>query len=275
MTCFLQPFLSGQLSSSYPGYNTHLNIPFGLLRRNLLSRALHNLQNCSNSSQSMCIELPALDGVRMRNLVHRGAQRPVSKSTSVKLDRVVQCESVLEHEAFLLLEVSPFVQAFAEQPVRIRYRQGYEWRSHIPDFAMLIGGRITFIELKFYNDVDSEVSDRTRFMESMFKKFGVGYCLVTEKELRKGFHVQNAICVLRRARHSISEVQHLASLEKLRSVDQLPLSAFGWSLPGSKDAIGVAKLIMSGHAAIDDTILVSDRACVWLAEGVQPKGGAI
>lgn len=275
MTYFHQPILNGHTSTSCQSYIAQSNIPFGLPRENLLTRALLNLQLCSNSSKGVCIELPAIGKIRMRNLVHRGAQRPVSKATSVKLDRVVHCESALELEAFLLLEVSPSVQAFAEQPVCIRYMQGNEWRSHIPDFAMLMGGRVTFIEVKFSKDVDEQVSDRTRLMEGLLHNFGVGYRLVTEKEIRSGVYVENAMRVLRRARHAISEVQHLATLQTLRSVNRVPLAAFGWSVADSKAAIGVAKLIMSGHAEIDENILLSDRSCVWLAKGGQSEGGAV
>jgi len=210
----------------------------------------------------------------MRNLVHRGAQRPVFKTTSVKLRRVVQCESALEHEAALILDVSPVVQAFAEQPVRIHYRTEDSWRSHIPDFVVLVADRLTFVEIKFEKDADAEVGDRTRLLEAQLGVLGAGYCLLTERHLRQGDHVQSALRVLRRARHAISEAQLLATLEKLRTVDRLPLAAFGWSIANSQEAVGIARLIMSGHAAIDSQGLLSDRSCVWLAPAAASSGDA-
>lgn len=275
MSSFLQHLSYGPDSMSCANHNGQSNLPFGLPRKNILTRALLNIQQFASTSLDVRIDLPTNGEVRMRNLVHRGAQRPVSKATSIKLDRVVHCESVLEHEAFLLLEVSPSVHAFSEQPVRIRYMQENEWRSHIPDFVMIMGDRITFVEVKFSKDVDELVNARTRLMKKILNRFGVDYRLVTEDELRKGVYVQNAMRILRRARHAINDVQLLASLERLRSVDRLPLAAFGWSVAESTPAIGIAKLIMSGHAAIDENILLSDWSYVWVTKGSQNAGGVV
>lgn len=249
-------------------------IALGLPRQQILAQALAQAQRGANATEGLRMDLPPPGEIRMRNLVHRGAPRPVFKTTSVKLHRVVQCESALEHEAALLLDVSPTVRSFAEQPVRIRYLADGEWRSHIPDFAVLFANQITFVEIKFEKDVDAEVRDRTRLMEERLDASGAGYCLVTERHLRQGNHVQNALRVLRRARHAISEGQLLATLEKLRSTERLPLAAFGWSVADSQDAVGIAQLIMSGHAAIDSQGSLSDRSCVWLSDSGHSMGGA-
>ena len=248
--------------------------PLGLARQHLMVHALLQAQRGAESTEDLRLDLPPPGEVRIRNLVHRGAPRPVFKTTSVKLGRVVQCESALEREAGLLLDVSPAVQAFAEQPARIHYRTQDGWRSHIPDFAMLIADGLMFVEIKFEKDVDAEVRERTGSLEGKLGALGVGYRLLTERHLREGDYVQNALRVLRRARHAISEVQLLATLEKLRAVDRLPLAAFGWSVAESQEAVGIAKLIMSGHAAIDPNGLLSDRTCVWLARDTACAGGA-
>jgi len=240
----------------------------------MLARALLQAQRGVESTQALRLDLPPPGEVRIRNLVHRGAPRPVFKTTSVKIRRVVQCESALEHEAALLLDVSPAVQAFAEQPVRIHYAIESGWHSHIPDFAVLAADRLTFVEIKFEKDVDAKVRERTRHLEGQLEALGADYCLLTERHVRQGDYVQNALRVLRRARHAISEVQLLATLEKLRAVDRVPLAAFGWSIADSQEAIGIAQLIISGHAAIDPHGLLSDRTCVWLARDTACAGGA-
>lgn len=247
--------------------------PLGLARQRLLANAILQLQQGAPSTQALRLDLPPPGEVRIRNLVHRGAPRPVFKTTSVKLGRVVQCESALEHEVALLLDVSPAVQAFAEQPVRIHYQVEGEWRSHIPDFVLLVSDRLTFVEIKFEKDVDVEVSERTRLLEGKLGGLGASYGLLTEHHLRQGNHIQNALRVLRRARHAISEVQLLATLEKLRSVGRIPLAAFGWSVADSLEAVGIAQLIMSGHASIDTEGPVSDRTWVWIASDAACAGG--
>lgn len=262
---------------SPPSRSTSLqaaDVALGLPRQRLLAQALAQAQRGSTSTEDLRLDLPPLGEVRIRNLVHRGAPRPVFKTTSVKLGRVVQCESALEHEAALLLDVSPTVLAFGEQPARIQYRTEDGWRSHIPDFAVLFTDRIMFVEIKFAKDVDAEVRERTSLLEEQLGALDAGYCLLTEHHLRQGDHVQNALRVLRRARHVISEVQLLATLEKLRTVERIPLAAFGWSVADSHDAVGIAQLIMSGHAAIDLQGPLSDRTCVWLAPDAASAGGA-
>jgi hypothetical protein len=257
----------------HPTSPSPADAPLGLARQRLLADALLQAQRGAESTHDLRLDLPPPGDVRIRNLVHRGAPRPVFKTTSVKLGRVVQCESALEHEAALLLDVSPVVNAFAEQPVRIHYLFENGWRSHIPDFAVLVADQLTFVEIKFEKDVATEVRDRTRSLEWQLGALGVGYRLLTERDLREGYYVQNALRVLRRARHAISKVQLLATLEKLRAVDRVPLAAFGWSVADSQEAVGIAQLIMSGHAAIDPHAPLSDRTCVWLARDTVCAGG--
>lgn len=257
-----------------PISSTPADAPLGIGRQRLLARALLQAQRGAESTEALRLDLPPPGEERIRNIVHRGAPRPVFKTTSVKLGRVVQCESALEHEAALLLDVSPAVQAFAEQPARIHYAFEDGWRSHIPDFAVLIADRLTFVEIKFEKDVDIEVRERTYYLQGQLEALGAAYCLLSERHLRQGDCIQNALRVLRRARHAISEVQLLATLEKLRAVDRVPLAAFGWSVADSQEAIGIAKLIMSGQAAIDPNGPLSDRTCVWLARDTACAGGA-
>ena len=246
----------------------------GRPRQRLLAQALVKAQRGAASTEDLRMDLPPPGEVRIRNLVHRGAPRPVFKTASVKLGRVVQCESALEYEAALLLDVIPAVLAFAEQPVRIHYRTEEGWRSHVPDLAVLVADRLTFVEIKFEKDVDAEVCERTRTLEGQLGALGAGYCQLTERQLRQGDHIQNALRVLRRARHSISGAQLLTTLEKLRTMDRVPLAAFGWSVADSQEAVGIAQLIMSGHAVIDPHGPLSDRTCVWLARDNACAGGA-
>lgn len=250
-----------------------LDVALGLPRQRLLADVLLQVQRCANTTEVLRMDLPPRGEIRMRNLVHRGAPRPVFKTNSVKLGRVVQGESTLEHETALLLDVSPTVRSFAEQPVRIHYQALNTWRSHIPDFALLVESRLNFVEIKFEKDVDTEVCDRTRLLKEYLGALDVGYCLLTERHLRQGDNLQNAQRVLRRARHSISEVHLLTILEKLRDMGRLPLAAFGWNIADSKDAIGIAQLIMSGHAAVDNSGPLCDCSYVWLAPTASCAGG--
>lgn len=196
------------------------------------------------------IELPSGDAIRMRKLVHRGAQRPVFKVPSVKLGRTVQCESLLEVDMAVLLDADPTVTLFAEQPARIHYDGDDGEQSHIPDYFVLRGDRPEFIEVKFKKDVDDVVHARTELMTRALGIAGAGYVLMTEEEIRCGGSVQNALMLLRRARHEVPHAQHLAVLERLRQRQNLTLGDFGWSVPHSTDAVAIARLIVAGIASV-------------------------
>jgi len=233
-----------------------------------LRHALRRLQASAAARHDLQIDLPAPGLLRMRTLVHRGVQRPVFKITSVKLGRVVHCESPLEVDLVLQLDADPKVVSFAEQPARLRYQNRDAWRSHVPDFAISnADGKLILAEVKFEKDVDEDVRERTRWIEACLPKLGAEYRLLTERSIRAGSAVQNASRVLRRARHTASEADLLRVLETLRGEVGLTLDAFGWNVPASQSAICIARLILNGKAAVDLRQPLSGSSRVWSMEG--------
>ena len=232
-----------------------------------LKSALEALQRDAAATSSLLVDLPKGDNVRMRKLVHRGTQRPVFKVPSLKLDRSIHCESLLEHEAALLLDADPAVAEFTEQPVRLHFQvtADAEPASHIPDFAVLGDGRLRFIEVKFEKDVDTSVSERTDQLRDLLSRFDIGYELWTERHVRRGHAAENALRVLRRARYPTVDARELAALERLRSAKRLRLDQLGWDDTDPLNAACIARLILSGHAQIDAEVLVTGQSTVWLS----------
>lgn len=232
-----------------------------------LAGALDALQRGAAATSDLRLDLPKEGNVRMRKLVHRGTQRPVFKVPSLKLDRSVHCESLLEHEAALLLDADPTVAEFAEQPARLHFQVAADAEppSHIPDFAVLGNGRLRFIEVKFEKDVDTGVSERTDRLQNLLGKFDVGYELWTERHIRRGHAAENALRVLRRARCAVDDVHELTALERLRSARRLRLDQLGWNDSDPLNAACIARLILSGRAQIDTEVLVTGQSTVWLS----------
>ncbi|HRP71750.1 MAG TPA: TnsA endonuclease N-terminal domain-containing protein [Luteimonas sp.] len=231
-----------------------------------LRRSLHILASNAVSASDLRVELPPEDVVRIRNLVSRATQRAVFKMTSIKLARVVQCESILESDVVLRLDSNPGVTSYAEQPVRIHYLMDGVWRSHIPDFVLLSGDQLIVIEVKYEKDVDDEVRERTRWMEGALARLGVEYRLLTEMHIRQGDAVQNALRLLRRARHPASDEHLLQAYDVLRQAGNLPLSAFGWHLPDSLNAICIAQLVVRGRAMVEKNAPLTGESMVWPIE---------
>lgn len=227
-----------------------------------IQASLRQLLTASSNGDPLRVDLPPVGAVRMRNLVHRGTQKPVFKVPSLTLGRTVQCESLLEYEAALLLDASPQVRSYAEQPARIHFALCGAARSHIPDFAVLVGRRKAFLEIKFNKDVTTEVHERTAVLKNQLSRLGWEYHLLTESVLRHGSVLENAKSILRRARHATSEIDSLRVLEHLRSGSGKTLGDYGWTAHQSVQAANIAQLITDGHAEVDWLEPLSDTSPV-------------
>lgn len=199
------------------------------------------------------IEYPPMGQLRVRRLVHRGAQRPVFKVPSVKLARVVQCESLLEVDMAMLLDASPNVTSYGEQPVTLRYTIDGEETWHVPDFVAICADKRIFIEVKYARDIDAVIRTRTRVLQEQLARTGDLYLLLTEEEIRKPHLVRNARQILRRSCHAITDLDRIASFERLRRERLTTLGEWSWDISGAKDAIAMAHLLLRGQAQVDMT----------------------
>ena len=224
---------------------------------------LNQLASCTAAREDLRIECPDEGTMRVRKLVHRGAPRPVSKYPSFKLGRVVECESLLEVEFAILLDVGPAIEAFAEQSVVLNYTDGDSHRWHVPDFVVLSKGRIHFVEVKFQRDVDDAVMARTKLLKARLASLGASYRLITEEEIRSGHLLDNARQVLRRGRHNIHEFELRGYHERLRRDGVLTLGCWGWTQTGSREATGIARLIMRGQAWVSMSSPLNAATAVW------------
>lgn len=84
-----------------------------------------------------------------RKVVTRRGRRFRGYYPSAKLGRMVAWESLLERDAILLLEFSPGVVAYREQPAEIHYAFGTTTRTYYPDFeVVLANGKRVHVEVK-------------------------------------------------------------------------------------------------------------------------------
>lgn len=196
-------------------------------------------------------KLPGPGELRVRKIVHRGAPRPVTKVPSIKLQRIVQCESVLEAELALILDACPGVSWFAEQPVVLGYLLQGERKHHVPDFAVQAGETQELVEVKFDRDVNDAVLARTAMLVDLLAPYGIGYRLVSEGSIRAGSALGNARKLLLRGREVPSRVWSLQVYETVRASGTVPLGEFGWDRPQSCDAAGVARQILDGCLHLD------------------------
>ncbi|MRB09092.1 hypothetical protein GH893_11315 [Bacillus thuringiensis] len=147
----------------------------------------------------------------MEEIYMRGA-RPIKPSKkmsfrgrtpSIKTGKMIHWESLLEHDFVRLLEFDPFVTYYESQPLLIQYSYLGKRRKYYPDFKVITNDEHVYLyEVK----AESHIS-----LEENMVKFEVGrrYCeerkwfyrVITEKEIRKGFLIEN-ICLIQDSKYS-------------------------------------------------------------------------
>lgn len=213
------------------------------------------------------VRLPIAGEVRVRDLVYRGAPRPVTKVPSVTLNRIVQCESVLEADLASILDACPGVTAFAEQAAELRYWHDGNVRWHVPDFIVRTDDEeVEFVEVKFIRDMNFEIRNRTRLLQELLRPYRINYRLVTEGTIRKGCALANAETLLVRGRMIPSELWAIQACDAVRNRGFVPLSEFSWSVSGSVEAAGIARLIIDGHLHVDMSNEIDASTLVYRAQ---------
>ena len=105
---------------------------------------------------------------------------------SLKLGRMVECESTLEGDVVHLLEFSPGVKSYREQPARVEYWDGSCMRTYYPDFeAILVDGHRLHIEVKHSRQLqDFKTAKKYRHIAEHYTEASTGFCVITEEVCR-------------------------------------------------------------------------------------------
>jgi len=105
---------------------------------------MSDLMNCNAQREPQtfnhkknCIRLifPEVGKIRMRKVSTRSRARPTGEYPSWKMSRMLEWESHNELNAFVLLDASPSIKAFAEQPMLIEYSMDGVAAKHYPDIC--------------------------------------------------------------------------------------------------------------------------------------------
>lgn len=105
---------------------------------------------------------------------------------SRKMKRTLRARSDLEFDMFLLCELDATVEAFIEQPVRVRYCLDGRTRWHMPDLFMLRDGIGEFVAVTA--EADAALPDKERRWPAIgapLAASGFGYCVLTDRHIRR------------------------------------------------------------------------------------------
>lgn len=129
----------------------------------------------------------------VRKVVTRRGRGFRGNFPSRKLSRMVAGESITELDAMLLLEFSPGVLSYQEQPILVRYRDGDFVRDYYPDFEVsFTTGEVMHLEIKTAKELANPIAQaKYRAIAADYARRQHGFRILTDKEIRQGQLYEN------------------------------------------------------------------------------------
>ncbi len=196
------------------------------------------------------INFPKDGKVRSRKVVSRSNARNTGKYPSWKMQRMMQWESEHEGNAMRILDASPQVIAFHEQPCEIIYRMNGEQHRHYPDLMVIEDHRREFWEVKTKADANNtEVAQRTAYLAELLPGHGYGYRIVLAESLAKQPRLDNIKRLNKLGRQPVSMIEQ----ERIRRLfTNEPVMTWGMLEQISPQTLrNVSRLILEGKLSID------------------------
>jgi|SRR5947209_5741223 len=124
--------------------------------------------------------------VRARQVISRSPSRVVYKFPSIKLRRMVYCESSLELNYAYLLDSDHGVSSFQEQPGKIKYFINDKVHSYTPDFLANRPQKKQVVEVK----LESKITTKENLIlfeaiAPICRQAGYEFVVITDVEIRK------------------------------------------------------------------------------------------
>jgi hypothetical protein len=154
----------------------------------------------------------------IRKVSNRGGNI-IGRLPSLKVDRMVSFESLLERDFIYWLEFEPTVSWFAEQPLTILYQHGQRTLRYTPDFHVIKENRNFLVECKPVQFV-TKAENQRKFVaaQTWCAKQDWRFQVVTEVELNQGYRLHNIKRLHQFARYPLApglKTRVLAFLERV------------------------------------------------------------
>jgi len=134
-----------------------------------------------------------------RNLRKPSPNKNIYKFASSKNEKTVMCEGSLEKDCCYHFEYDPEVVYYKSQPLGYYYEFCGKNLPYTPDFLVhYVGGYQCFVESKPYGKtLSKEFKQQFQARRLAAKRLGFDLILVTERQIRKGFFLENCKVVHR------------------------------------------------------------------------------
>jgi hypothetical protein len=219
---------------------------------------------------SLTIQL-AEDGKRMRKVVRRSNCRMTGKFPSVKNGRMMHWESTYELEAFQILEISPLVTAYGEQPAELKYT-GMDGIQHLhyPDILVeLTGGINIFIEVKPESAAtDQDLADRTTLLTSLLRPMGYRYLMILPEQVESLAYLENAKHLLLYCKSPMPETVWEMVRRIFCNESKIELSSLIQAIGHVNARSWIYRLLISGVISCDLSTPITDQSLIsWHHKG--------
>jgi len=117
---------------------------------------------------------------------------------------MVAFESLIERDYLYLLDYEPDIEWFEEQPLTIKYQHDDMVLHYTPDFHLVETGQNVLVECKPHAFVDKDENRRKfRAARTWCADREWGFRVVTDRDIRTGFRLENVQLLTRYARHVV------------------------------------------------------------------------
>lgn len=205
-----------------------------------------------------------------RKVVTRSGHRIRGVFPSVKNQRMVAWESLLERDAIVLFELSPGVIAYEEQPSIEQYYEGTASRKYYPDFALTLrNGSVAHVEVKPKKKLSNKlVHARLNLIAANYQRQSRQFWILTDEEIRKQPRLSNLSQCAYHLKAGRSEMPPLWQLHELRRRDDWTFEQLTTALG---DAPSIFRLLASGLAFCDLDEPIQACTRITFAHGGAPN----
>lgn len=203
-----------------------------------------------------------------RKVVTRSGHKVRGFFPSVKNQRMVAWESLLERDAIVLFELSPGVISYEEQPSIELYYDGSVPRKYYPDFALTLqNGSIAHVEVKPKKKLASHLTyTRLHQIAANYQMQSRQFWILTDEEIRKQPRLSNLKQYAYHLKTVRSKALPIWTLHELRSRGDWTFQTLATALDG---APSVFRLLASGLASCDLNKPIQHCTPIIFAEGDQ------
>jgi hypothetical protein len=209
----------------------------------------------------------------VRNVSSRGGNA-IGRFPSLKMQRMIAFESLLERDFIYLLDYDANVTWFEEQPLTIEYQHEGQLLHYTPDFHLIECDQHVLVECKPEHFVNTTENQRKfAVAQAWCQACDWQFRIVTDAEVRAGYRLHNVKLLTAYARQRLDPVLRCrlyAALQSLASATAIQELAHSLR-PTGPEVVTAGLLHLAYHGVVD---LLLDGAPITPGTVVALRGRA-